>query len=173
MSRDFSTINIQNTGSESPSSQDNTQPVLDGGETKHKSGSKFNERYGPGVKPTTGTTTDLGMSSAGPGIDGHKSHESLQIQDFYKEHKIIALCMLSHLSHLLQPLDVGCFSPLKTAYGKQGLMRNRINHITKLEFLSAFRVAFEVLITPEYGWRLSRHRSRPIRLRGCYIRAGY
>jgi hypothetical protein len=40
--------------------------------------------------------------------------------------------MLPHSSHLLQPLDVGCFSPLKTAYGRQieKLIRLRINHIT-------------------------------------------
>ena len=52
--------------------------------------------------------------------------------------------MPSHSSHLLQPLDVGCFSPLKLAYGHEieGLIRNYINHITKLEFLPAFKAAF-------------------------------
>ncbi|KAF2177759.1 hypothetical protein K469DRAFT_719509, partial [Zopfia rhizophila CBS 207.26] len=47
------------------------------------------------------------------------------------------------------PLDVGCFSPLKTAYRRQveKLIRNRFNYITKLEFLSAFRDAFDALIT--------------------------
>ncbi|KAH3926875.1 hypothetical protein HBI56_102620 [Parastagonospora nodorum] len=46
--------------------------------------------------------------------------------------------MPSHSSHLLQPLDVGCFGPLKKAYGGEvnELMRNRINHITKQEFLN-------------------------------------
>ena len=44
-----------------------------------------------------------------------------------------------YLSHILQPLDVGCFSPLKWAYGRQvkKLIRNRFNHITKMEFLPA------------------------------------
>jgi hypothetical protein len=65
ISRDFTTINIQNAGSESTSSRENTQPVQDGSETKHKSGSKFNERYGPGVKLTPGNTADAAMSSAG------------------------------------------------------------------------------------------------------------
>jgi hypothetical protein len=27
--------------------------------------------------------------------------------------------MPAHASHLLQPLDVGCFGPLKQAYGRQ------------------------------------------------------
>ena len=44
--------------------------------------------------------------------------------------------MPPHLSHLLQPLNVGCFSPLKLAYSRKvkALIRNHINHITKLEF---------------------------------------
>jgi hypothetical protein len=48
--------------------------------------------------------------------------------------------MPPHSSHLLQPLDVGCFGPLKTAYGRQveGLMRLGVNHITKEEFLTAY-----------------------------------
>jgi hypothetical protein len=35
-------------------------------------------------------------------------------------------------SHLLQPLDVGCFRPLKQVYGRQveDLMRAHINHVS-------------------------------------------
>jgi hypothetical protein len=57
--------------------------------------------------------------------------------------------MPAHSSHLLQLLDVGCFSPLKTAYGRQAetLMRNRITHITKLKFLPCFKGAFNAAIT--------------------------
>jgi hypothetical protein len=57
--------------------------------------------------------------------------------------------MPSHSSHLLQPLDVGCFSPLKRAYSRQveSLMRHHINHITKLEFLPAFKAAFNQSFT--------------------------
>ena len=59
--------------------------------------------------------------------------------------------MPSHSSHLLQPLDVGCFSPLKRAYSRQikGLIRDHINHITKLEFLPAFYAAYKQSITKE------------------------
>jgi DDE superfamily endonuclease len=59
--------------------------------------------------------------------------------------------MPPHLSHLLQPLDVGCFAPLKKAYGKQveDLIRNYINSITKLEFLPAFKAALDASITPD------------------------
>jgi hypothetical protein len=43
----------------------------------------------------------------------------------------------------------GCFAPLKKAYGCQAeeLMRNRITHITKLEFLPCFKRAFNSAIT--------------------------
>jgi hypothetical protein len=84
-------------------------------------------------------------------LDGHESHISLQFQKYCKDHSIITLCMPSHSSHLLQPLDVGCFSPLKTAYGHQieKLVRLRINHITKLEFLPAFKEAFKAAFTDQ------------------------
>ncbi|KAH5618558.1 hypothetical protein HBI23_246740 [Parastagonospora nodorum] len=82
-------------------------------------------------------------------IDGHESHDSLNFQQYCKENKIITICMPPHSSHLLQPLDVGCFSPLKKAYGRQAedLMRNKITHITKLEFLPCFKGAFNAAIT--------------------------
>jgi hypothetical protein len=57
--------------------------------------------------------------------------------------------MPAHASHLLQPLDVGCFAPLKKAYGCQvdELIQNHINHVTKLEFLPAFRAAHQASLT--------------------------
>jgi hypothetical protein len=82
-------------------------------------------------------------------IDGHESHNSAEFQQYCKDQKIISLCMPAHSSHLLQPLDVGCFSPLKKAYGDEvnKLMRNRINHITKQEFLPCFKAAQKKAIT--------------------------
>jgi hypothetical protein len=59
--------------------------------------------------------------------------------------------MPPHSSHLLQPLDVGCFAPLKKAYGNQiqHLMKCFVHHITKLEFLPAFKAAFFQAITQD------------------------
>jgi hypothetical protein len=56
-----------------------------------------------------------------------------------------------HLSHLLQPLDVACFSLLKRKYGDAilGLARNRTSYISKETFLLAFKAAFEQSITKE------------------------
>ena len=48
--------------------------------------------------------------------------------------------MPAHLSHLLQPLDVGCFAVLKRSYGRmvETKMRVGINHIDKLDFLEVY-----------------------------------
>jgi hypothetical protein len=48
--------------------------------------------------------------------------------------------MPPHSSHLLQPLNVGCFSPLKAAYRHQvsELARQRIFHVDKLDFLHLY-----------------------------------
>jgi hypothetical protein len=45
--------------------------------------------------------------------------------------------------HLLQPLDVGCFSALKQAYGGhvEQFMGRSVNHIDKREFLPLVRQA--------------------------------
>jgi hypothetical protein len=82
-------------------------------------------------------------------VDGHESHHSTEFELFCKEHKIITLCMPAHSSHILQPLDVGCFGPLKKAYGREieGLIKARITHITKSDFLSAFFAAFQATMT--------------------------
>lgn len=60
--------------------------------------------------------------------------------------------MPTHLSHLLQLLNVGYFALLKKAYRKQieDLIRSRINYITKLEFLLVFKAAFKAAFTKEY-----------------------
>jgi hypothetical protein len=46
----------------------------------------------------------------------------------------------AHSSHLLQPLDIGCFAVLKRAYSQivETKMRLGINHIDKLDFLEAY-----------------------------------
>jgi hypothetical protein len=70
-------------------------------------------------------------------LDGHSSHATPEFDQYCAENKIITLCMPPHTSHLLQPLDVGCFSPLKRAYGHEvgELARQGVFHIDKDEFL--------------------------------------
>ncbi len=84
-------------------------------------------------------------------IDGHGSHSSLEFQNRCTEKNIVLLCMPPHSSHLLQPLDVGCYAPLKRRYSDQisALARNRIHFISKETFLQAFKPAFEQSLTVE------------------------
>lgn len=48
-------------------------------------------------------------------LDGHTLHCSdVSVLDFATENKIILLCLPSHITHYLQPLDRSFFKPLKT-----------------------------------------------------------
>jgi hypothetical protein len=82
-------------------------------------------------------------------LDGHESHRSDAFEQYCKDQKIITLFMPAHSSHILQPLDLVCFAPLKKAYGSQieKLVRDRISHITKEDFIPAFCDAFKKSMT--------------------------
>ena len=84
-------------------------------------------------------------------LEGHESHKSPEFDVFCKDNNIITLFLPSHSSHLLQPLDVGWFNPLKRAYGKEleGFIKSHVNHITKTEFLIAFHAAHVAAMTPQ------------------------
>jgi hypothetical protein len=58
--------------------------------------------------------------------------------------------MPAHSSHLLQPLDVGCFVVLKRAYGRfvSDLARAGYNHIDKLDFIADYPRAREEAFQP-------------------------
>jgi hypothetical protein len=82
-------------------------------------------------------------------LDRHESHESVEFQQFCKGHNIITLCLPPHSSYLTQLLDVGCFSVLKRAYGRQieTFIKAYINYITKVEFFLAFAAVYKESIT--------------------------
>ena len=56
--------------------------------------------------------------------------------------------MPTHSSHLLQPLDVGCFSALKQLYGRlvEQIMSRSVNHINNPEFLPLYRQARQIAL---------------------------
>jgi len=78
-------------------------------------------------------------------LDGHGSHLTPQFDQVCAENSIIPICTPPHSSHLLQPLDIGCFAVLKRTYGRlvEDQMRARINHIDKFDFLAAYPNARE------------------------------
>lgn len=76
-------------------------------------------------------------------LDGHSSYATPEFDTYCLENNIITECLPSHTSHILQLLDVVCFSPLKTAYGHpvQNLARQAIFHVDKADFLMMYQQA--------------------------------
>lgn len=73
-------------------------------------------------------------------LDGHTSHFNWEFFGYCLDHKIIPFCLPAHSTHLLQPLDVGLFSPLQRRYsnGLDTWMGHQANHcmnFTKGDFL--------------------------------------
>lgn len=73
-------------------------------------------------------------------LDGHSSQATPELDQCCTANKIITLCMPTHTSHLLQPLDVSCYSPLKRLYGQevQELARQGIYHTGKEDSLAVY-----------------------------------
>ncbi|KAJ5798980.1 uncharacterized protein N7503_006485 [Penicillium pulvis] len=67
-------------------------------------------------------------------LDGHGSHLTPRFDQNCKENNIIPICMPAQSSHLLQPLDIGCFAMLKRSY----YPRLGYNHINKRDFLESY-----------------------------------
>jgi hypothetical protein len=82
-------------------------------------------------------------------LDGHESHISWAFIRHCWDHNIVPLCFPAHSTHLLQPLDIGLFSPLAKAYGKvvDNIVRFSHQRITKLEFLRAYFEAHDTAFT--------------------------
>ncbi|KAI1509253.1 Transposase [Pyrenophora tritici-repentis] len=84
-------------------------------------------------------------------LDGHSSHATPEFDQYCAKNKIINLCMPPHTSHLLQPLDVSCFSPLKRAYGCEieKLACQGVYHIDKIDFLTVYQQIRPIVFTQQ------------------------
>ena len=80
-------------------------------------------------------------------LDGHSSHSTPEFDQFCRQKQIITVCLPPHTSHILQPLDVACFGPLKRAYSQlvQNLARKSIFHVDKRDFLEMYEIARETI----------------------------
>jgi hypothetical protein len=78
-------------------------------------------------------------------INGYESHKSLAFQNLCEENKIITLCMPLHLLHILQLLNIGCFTPLKRAYSREirVLATDYVSYINKKAFITSFIKVFK------------------------------
>ena len=83
--------------------------------------------------------------------DGHDSHISSEFAYYCIQNNIYLHLLIPHSSHLLQPLDVGIFGPLKKAVSAclDPFLRVGVNRLQKVEWLDAYADAREVAITPD------------------------
>jgi DDE superfamily endonuclease len=84
-------------------------------------------------------------------LDGYASYITTKAIKFCLASKIILLCLPPHTTHLLQPLDVGIFAPLATAYkaGVQERSKYIVSYsVDKIEFLEILKEARDKAITP-------------------------
>lgn len=51
-------------------------------------------------------------------VDGHKSHLSLPLLKIAREKGVHLYCLPPHCTHVLQPLDVGVYGPIKQEWKK-------------------------------------------------------
>jgi hypothetical protein len=90
--------------------------------------------------------------------DGHDSHVSSALVGYTIQHRIALALLPPHSSHLLQPLDVSIFGPLKTAlaHRQTQLFRSGVRRIEKAEWVEDFSAAREDAINEKNvlsGWR--------------------
>ena len=78
-------------------------------------------------------------------LDGHSSHYSPETIRRAAEEEVILFCLPPHTTHLTQPLDKGCFGPLKS-YWKEECHRYMSNNpgrvITRFTFSQIFSRAW-------------------------------
>ena len=92
-------------------------------------------------------------------VDGHGSHTSDKFMTTCYLNNVYLLFLPAHTSHVLQPLDLGCFSSLKTAYRKQIGDFNTLTDETRigkarfLEFYSKARQIGLSKVNIQSGWR--------------------
>ena len=51
-------------------------------------------------------------------LDGHGSHFTIDVIEYARANEIHMPCLPSHMSHVLQPLDVGVFKSFKSFFFK-------------------------------------------------------
>lgn len=94
-------------------------------------------------------------------VDGHSSHICWRVIQFALDHNIHLIQLPSKSTHILQPLDVGCFALLQAAYERHlssWLLQNPLSVIRKVDFLDLlFNARTEVytIETVKAAWEAS------------------
>jgi len=100
-------------------------------------------------------------------LDGHVSHCTREFITFCDERNIILFCLPPHTTHLIQPLDVVVFQPLKHFHAEaiDRATRTGCSEFNKIEFLSALTSIQDQAFKNYNPLRIPENRSNPIRSR--------
>lgn len=85
-------------------------------------------------------------------LDGHRSHIDLSAIELAEQFNIVILCLPSHCSYELQPLDVSCFKSLKNAWHHATDSFRRMypgRPLNKQQFPTLFSRAWYKAATPQ------------------------
>lgn len=92
-------------------------------------------------------------------LDGHGSHVTVDFAWTCKQNRIEVVYLPPHSSHVLQPLDLSCFSPVKTRY-RAGIAAlatlDDSAPVKKRRFLELYNLARSDSLTPKVirnGWK--------------------
>lgn len=79
-------------------------------------------------------------------LDGHKSHLTLHLSHFCAENGIEVIALYPNSTHILQPMDIAVFRPLKTFFRKevaQWRLKNMGAKLKKENFAPVFKKALD------------------------------
>ena len=85
-------------------------------------------------------------------LDGHSSHYCPDTIKLAAEHNVVVCALPPHTTHILQPLDRGCFGPLKVAWKQEChefYTKNPGRVITRLDFNRLFAKAWYKAMTAQ------------------------
>ena len=86
-------------------------------------------------------------------VDGHGSHISYNLVTTACKEGVILMCLPPHSSHLLQPLDVACYGPLKAVWKetlKHYKLQTAATQVTKVEFPELLKMTWEKSLLPKH-----------------------
>ncbi|KAK5991832.1 MFS-type transporter clz9-like protein [Cladobotryum mycophilum] len=78
-------------------------------------------------------------------IDGFTGHTTLEFIEYCIEFDIVVAVFPSHSTHILQPLDVGVFQPLKNSQQKviRSMLQSSFFNFSRLDFLTSFKRTYD------------------------------
>jgi hypothetical protein len=84
-------------------------------------------------------------------LDGHGSHETLPFLEEAVRNNIHILMLPAHTTHKTQPLDVGCFGPLKSKWIERCEEHLELygTPIARADFVTEYLAVRDAAVTPE------------------------